>query len=155
TQFTSDWTGFAIADWTAVAFHDRNHLGSGAGQEYLIRGKDIVARQRRFLHRNAGRAGQIHDGIAGDAFEDAGIGRRRFEDTVLDDEDVVAGALRDLALVVEHQGLDAAGADALDLGEDVVQVIERLDARIGRVGMVANRRGRDDVEAVIVELRRV
>ena len=78
-------------------------------------------------------AGQLDDGVARDAFEDAGVDRRRLQHAVLDDEDVVAGALGDLALVVEHQRFEAAGADRLDLGQDVVQVVERLDARVQRV----------------------
>ena len=41
-----------------------------------------------------------------------------------------AGALRDLPLVVEHQRLEAAGHRALDLGEDVVEIVERLEARV-------------------------
>ena len=61
---------------------------------------------------------------------------------VLDHEDVVAGALGDLALVVEHQGFEAAGLGPLDLGQDVVEVVERLDPRIDGVGMVPRRRRR-------------
>ena len=53
---------------------------------------------------------------------------------VADEEDVVAGALGHFALVVEHQGLDAAGLLPLDLGQDVVEVIERLDPRAERAG---------------------
>ena len=61
---------------------------------------------------------------------------------LLDDEDVVAGALGDLALVVEHQRFEAAGAGPLDLGEDVVEVVERLDPRVERARVVADRRRR-------------
>ena len=77
-------------------------------------------------------AGQLDHGVAGDAFEDAGVDRRREQPPVADQEDVVAGALGHFALVVEHQGLDAAGLHALDLGQDVVQVVERLDPRAQR-----------------------
>ena len=60
----------------------------------------------------------------------------------LDQEDVVARALGDFALVVEHQGFDAAGLQALDLGQDVVEVVERLDPRAERRRMVADDAGR-------------
>ena len=73
----------------------------------------------------------------------------------LDEEDVVAGAFGDLALVVEHQGFEAAGLDGLDLGQDVVEVVQRLDARIEGVGMVADRADRDDLQAVLVQFRRI
>ncbi len=82
-----------------------------------------------FADLDAGLAGQLDDGVAGDAFEDAGVDGRREQPAAADQEDVVAGALGHLALVVEHQGLDAAGLKPLDLGQDVVQVVERLDPR--------------------------
>ena len=67
-------------------------------------------------------------------------------------EDIVARALGDLALVVEHQGFEAAGVGPLDLGQDVVQVIERLDPRVDRIGVVAGGAGGDDLQAVLVQL---
>ena len=59
---------------------------------------------------------------------------------VPDHEDVVAGAFGHLAFVVER-GPHAAGLSAFDPGEDVVQVVERLDAGIDRVGVVSRGRG--------------
>ena len=88
-------------------------------------------------------------------FEDAGVRRRRLEDAALDEEDVVGGAFRHLAVDVEHDRFQAAGPDGLDLGEDVVEVVQRFDARVERVGMVAHDAGRDDFQAVLVELRRI
>ena len=99
-------------------------------------------------------AGQLHDGVAGHAFEDAGVDGRRLEHAALDDEDVVAGTLGHLALVVEHQRFQAAGLDRLDLGQDVVQIVQRLDARVEGVGVVADRGGGDDLQAVVVQLPR-
>ena len=77
----------------------------------------------------------------------ASIGRRE-QHAVADQEDVVAGALGHFALVVEHQGLDAAGLQPFDLGQDVVQVVERLDPRAQRGRMVARRAGGDDLQPV-------
>ena len=68
--------------------------------------------------------GQIHDGAARDPLEDPGIGRRREDDPFPHGEDVVGRALGNLALVVEHQGLDTPGLEPLELGHDVVEVIE-------------------------------
>ncbi len=66
-------------------------------------------------------------------------------------ENVVACALGHVALVVEHQGFEATGIGALDLGEDVVQVVQRLDARIQRGGVVADGPGGDDLQSVVVQ----
>ena len=99
-----------------------------------------------------GRPGQLDHGVAGDPFEDAGVDRRGVQLAAADEEDVVAGALGDLALVVEHQGFEAAGVGPLDLGQDVVQVVERLDPRVERARVVAHRAGGDDLQAVLVEL---
>ena len=70
--------------------------------------------------------------IARDAFQNAGLERRRPQHAVADEEDVVARAFGDFALVVEHQGFDAAGLQAFDLGQNVVEVVERLDPRVER-----------------------
>ena len=73
-------------------------------------------------------------GLARDALQNARVGRRREQHAVADQEDVVGRALGHFALVVEHQGFHAAGLHALDLGQDVVQVVERLDPRAERGG---------------------
>src|SRR5262249_12964106 len=59
------------------------------------------------------------------------------------------------ALVIEHQGLKATGLHRLDLGHDVVEVIQRLDARIERVGVIADRADRYNLHAVFVDFGRV
>ena len=140
------------ADHAPVALDDRDQLGGGPGQEALVGGEHVVTVHRPLDHRVAGRAGQLDDGIAGDSLEDSRVDRGRMNLAAMHDEDVVAGALGDLALVVEHQGFQAARLGSLDLGQDVVQVVERLDPRIDGVGMIAGRRGRDDLQAVIVQL---
>ena len=79
---------------------------------------------------------KLDDGVAGDAFQNAGVERRRVQTAVAHEEDVVAGAFGHFALVVEHQGFDAAGLQAFDLRQDVVQIIERLDPRAQRRRMI-------------------
>src|SRR5258705_104118 len=54
-----------------------------------------------------------------------------------------------------HATAASAGPDGLDLGQDVVQVVQRLDARVQRVRVVADRRRRDDLQALVVDLGRV
>ena len=65
----------------------------------------------------------------------------------------VARAFGHFAFVVEHQGLDAAGLMPFDLGQDVVQVVERLDPRVQRGRVVAQRAGGDDLQPLLIELR--
>ena len=108
-----------------------------------------------FADLDAHLAGQLDDGVAGDAFEDAGVGGRREELALADQEDVVAGALGHFALVVEHQGLDAAGLKALDLGQDVVQVVQRLDPRAQRGRMVPRHADGDDLQPLLVQFVRI
>ena len=62
------------------------------------------------------------------------------------EEDVVARALGHFALVVEHQRFDAAGLQAFDLGQDVVEVIERLDPRAQRGRVVPLHAHGDDLQ---------
>ena len=73
----------------------------------------------------------------------------------IDDEYVVAGALGHVALSVEHDGLLVTGGVGLDLGEDVVEVVERLDRRIDCVVMVTRRCDRHDLHALLVQAWRV
>ena len=89
---------------------------------------------------------------AGDAFQNAGVVRRGQQHAVADQKDVVAGALGHFALVVEHQGFAAAGLQAFDLGQDVVQIVERFDPRAERGRMVALRAGGDDLQPVAIQL---
>jgi hypothetical protein len=66
-------------------------------------------------------------------------------------ENVVTGALGHVPLQVEHDGFLDTGADGFHLGHDVVQVVEALDARIERFGMVARRGHGHDVQTRFVE----
>ena len=96
--------------------------------------------------------GQIHDGAARDPLEDAGVGGRGEHDTLAHGEDIVGRALGDLAFMVEHQGLDTPGLEPLELGHDVVEVVERLDPWRER-GRMRSLRGRGhDPQAPFVEL---
>ena len=99
-----------------------------------------------FADRDLQLAGQFDDHGARDAFQDAGLDRRRQQLALPHQEDVVAGTLGDFALVVEHQRLDAAGLQALDLGQDVVQVVQRLDPRAEGRRVVADRADGDDLQ---------
>ena len=96
--------------------------------------------------------GEPHDGATGNAIQHSRIERRRQEFTALHEEQVIARALGDVPLVVQHDGLGRAGVGRLDLGHDVVEVIERLDSRAQSGRMVPDRAGRDDLHPLLVQL---
>ena len=93
--------------------------------------------------------------VARNAFQDAGVGRRRFEFAVFNDKNVVSGAFRDVALMIEHQRFFATGVIRFDLRHNVVEVVQRLDARVDRVGRRADRAGGNDFNPLVVEVGRV
>ena len=67
--------------------------------------------------------------LPGDAFQNAVGCRRRLHLPVADDEDIVGGALGDVPLVVQHDRFGHVGIRRLDLGQDVVEIVEALDPR--------------------------
>src|ERR1043166_9223771 len=154
-QLPGDRARLAVADRSAIAFRRRDDLGSRACQEALIGNVDIVAGQRDLFDPNARVLGYIDDGVARDAPQNARVHRWRPQHAILDQEHVVGRALRNLPLVVEHQRLKATGQRPFDLGKDVVEIVERLDAWIERVRMIADRRDGADLHAVLVQLRRI
>ena len=67
---------------------------------------------------------ETYHGASSDADQNPRIGWWRFDSTLADDEDVVAGTLSHLALVVEHQRFDRPCVGSFDFGQDVVQIVE-------------------------------
>src|SRR5262245_6181889 len=145
----------AVADPTAVALRHRDHLGTRSGEEALVGSVDVEAREPRFAHAKASLPGEPEQRGARDSLERAVLGRRRRYRTVARDVEVVARALGDESLGVQHDRLVRAGPRRIDLREDVLEVIERLDARIDGLVRDLPRGGRDDTQALLVELGRV
>ena len=75
----------------------------------------------------------------GGTVKSTGRERRSLELAGLDDKDIVASAFGHKTLGIEHDGLLASALDCLNLGHDVVQVIEGLDRRIQSAVQVARR----------------
>jgi len=125
-EIPGDRAGLAGADGPAVALDHGDHLGGGPGQEALVGGVDVVAVHGPLDDGDSGLPGKLDHGVAGDPFQDPGVDRGRDQFATFDDEDVVTSAFGDLALVVEHQSFEAAGVGPLDLGEDRVEVVQRL-----------------------------
>ena len=123
-------TGLAVGDGAAVDLRHRHQLGAGAGDEALVGGVDVVAVQPHLLGIDARLGCQLQDGAAGDSLQGAVLGRRREQLTGANDEQVVGAAFGDEAGVVEQDGLVGAGSLRVDLGEDVLQVVQRFDSWI-------------------------
>ena len=140
----------AGADADVIDLGDGDDLGGGAGEEDLIGSLDLFGRHVLDVAVNVQLGTQVHDEAAGDALENARIAGGREDLAVFDDEDIVAGTLADVAIDVEHDGLIAADIDGLNLGQNVVEVVEAFDARVeagdGRAGAF----GDDDAHALFV-----
>src|SRR5438552_6562457 len=109
---------FTDADPTIVYFTHRRDLRRGAAQESLVGAVQIVAREAALFDRDPLVLGDPQDGLAGDPFENATRDRRRVERSVPHQEEVLAGRLGDIALLVEQDRLVVAGDQRLALGEN-------------------------------------
>jgi len=109
-----------------------------------------MAGEDAFRGGNAFLARQIQNRVAGHSFQNPSIDVGGEQLATLDEEDVVRGALGDFAVLIEHERFGDTRADRLDFGENVIEVVERFDSRIERVGMIANGRSGDDFHAAFV-----
>ena len=145
-----DGAGFAVTDEAAVKLDSGDDLGGGAGEEAFVGGEEVVAGHHFLFAGEAELGEQLDDGLAGDAVETTGGDGRGVDFAVFGDEDVIASAFGDVALFVEHDTLFATGLDGLDLGHDVVKVVEGLHLRAeGSRGGATGGAG-DEVEAFFV-----
>src|SRR3954464_14751676 len=74
--------------WTGLA--DETHLDRAAGDEHLLEALQLLRPDRALDNLDAALAGEVHQGLAGDAVEEA-IGCRRMQLAVAHEEDVGAG----------------------------------------------------------------
>ena len=142
----------ASANDPAIERDDRDHLRCRAGEETLVGGEHIVARDRTLDDRDAKFLGNLDDDRTGDAIKRAIADQWRVKFAVLDKEKVIARALGNIALLVEHDRLKRVGLDRLDLGHDVVEVVERLDLRHQGTRCRTTRRAGDDRKTFLIML---
>ena len=154
-QPARDPAGFARADDPPVNFHHRHDFRRRASDETFVRVEQIVTRQVRLGHLQAGFFGQFNHRLPRDAVERARRQRRREHRAVFHDEQIVARAFGHEPFRVQHDSLLNAGVVCLDFGEDVVEIIQRLDGRVERVVQIARRRHRNEVQAALVIFRRI
>ena len=112
----------AFADGAVVEFADGRQFGGGAAEERFVGIIDFIAGEQLFFHGVAEIAGDLDDGVAGDAVEDGGQ-RRGLDHAVADDEEVFAGRFADVAVGVEHQGFVITVLFDFHLGEHGVHIV--------------------------------
>ena len=69
------------ADRAAVDLDHWDHLSGRSGQEAFVGGVEVVPDKRLLATVDPGGHRQLHHGVAGDAFEDPGIGGRSEQPT--------------------------------------------------------------------------
>ncbi len=148
-QFLRDGAACAAADGAVVQFADGGDFSSGASEEGFIGGIHFVAGNALFDDLVAEFVRQLHDGVAGDAFQRAGeIGR--VDLALADNEDVFARAFGHETVHVQQQGFVVAVLLGLAVGQDGVHVIAvGLGLAHGDVDVVPREGRRLDADAVV------
>ena len=150
-ETSRDRTGPPRPDLASVHLDHRDDLGRGSRQETLLGIPDIVTGQVPFLHLQTKVRGQFKHDLAGDAAQGPGRGIRGQHPALAHHEKVVPGAFRHMPQVVQHDRLERPVLGGLDLRENIVEVVQRLDPGIkGGGGSPPGRHG-DDGEAVPVD----
>src|SRR5437879_3868088 len=75
--------------------------------------------------------------------------------TVFDDEKVIAGAFGHITFRIQHDSFLAPGIICLNLGQNVVEVIERLDRRVQGAMEVPDRGDSNNSHPLLVQLGRI
>ena len=143
TCWSSVVTGRSLGRRAVVHGVDRQDVLRRAGDEDLVGTPEHLERQGGLADLDAGGPSPLDGELAGDAEEQAGLGRWCQHDAVDDDEDVAAGALAELAARVAEDRLDGALLLGAGEGDDVLGVGRRLQADDGRAFVA---RPRDDGE---------
>src|SRR4051794_17986209 len=100
-----DLAGLAGADRAAVDLSHRPQLGRRAGHEHLVVEVELAAGDLALDDLEAAVARDLDRRDTVDAAEDRRRERRRGDNPVLDEEQVLAGALADVAGLVEQDAL--------------------------------------------------
>src|SRR5258706_4145648 len=135
----------AGSDRAEVDLAERDALGGRAADEDLVRGVELVARDRRFDDVEPEVSRERDERVTRDPFEDRGRGRRD-ERAAPHEEEVLAGALGDVAVRVEEDRLVETEAHRLRLREEAVDVVPR-DLRLRQRDVRVVARERRDVRA--------
>jgi len=106
--------------------------------------------EARLRELDAQPLGALEDRSPGDAAHRALDALGGEEPALRYDEDVIRGAFRDMPRLVEHEGLEASGADGLDFCQHVIEVVEALDAHVEGGGAYPAEARRDELDALLI-----
>src|SRR5882724_3749897 len=118
-----DGAGYAFADLDVIDRTDRRDFDGGAGKEYFVDDVEHFARDYLLLHRDLQIFGDFHDGVAGDAGQNAGGQWRRVQRAVVHEENIHAGAFADVAVRVEGDAFGVAVEAGFHANELRVHVV--------------------------------
>src|SRR5882762_9103131 len=107
-QLAGDGAGYAFAYLDVVDGTNGRDFDGGAGKEYFVDDVEHFARDYLLLHRDLQIFGDFHDGVAGDAGQNAGGQWRRIQGAVVHKENIHAGAFADVAVGVESDAFRVA-----------------------------------------------
>ena len=128
-QAPGDRAGLAAPDRQLVDRPDRRDLRGRPAEERFVGDVEELARHHLSLTSYAEVRAEPHDGIAGDAVQDAGRDRRRVQDVVANHEQVLPAALGHEAVGVEHDPFGVLVEARLHRGELRVQIVARRPSR--------------------------
>src|SRR5438876_8581303 len=111
------------ADINAVDRPDRSDLGRGAAEEQLVRHIQKLTRQHLFANLDAKIARDRHHGIPRDTLQDSRAQRRGKQTIAAHGEEILATALGDEALGIEHDAFGVLVRARLHLRQLRVEVV--------------------------------
>src|SRR6266700_2663239 len=118
---------FADADEIAIRGRDKNFVG----------GVQVFGTKRLLDDGNAGFRRDFHEDAARDAFEAAGVQRRREDLAVFDGEDICGSAFGHFATLVEHDDFVESLPRSLRNGPNIIEPRDALYSGHGRRGVAA------------------
>src|SRR5581483_1535756 len=128
----------AVAHRVMVDAHDGRYADGCAGEEGFVADEQLAAVDGAFDDFEAHlAAGELQDGVAGDAFENVVVDGRRDEAMVADHEQVAGGAFGHVAVLVEEDGFVEAGLAGFVCGQGAVDV-SAADFGAGGDGVVVD-----------------
>lgn len=112
-----DLSGLPVSDRTAVDLGDGDDFRGGTGKPDLVGGRQLEPGDGTLADLVSEVLGDLDDGCPGDTLEDALCDGRGEDLSEFVHEDVLSGALGDVSLLVQHNGLVGTLTDGLPLGK--------------------------------------
>src|SRR5260370_24361441 len=129
--------GTGSGDFVAGDFADADEIAVCRGNKNFISGVQVFGTKRLLEHGNAGFRRDFHEDAASNAFEAAGVQRRREDLAVFDGEDICGSAFGHFAALVEHDDFVESLPGSFRNGPNIIEPRDALYAGHGRRGVAA------------------